>query len=181
VSAVIVRAARGGDGEVAPPTHDDDTRYPYAMYYSGEKFLAYADTPGDLLGVLIEGYAEMDDTEQLSARIRLAIDAQVATQAQIVTSEEFEAAFRALGTAEQDLVLAPRHKQPVVAFWDSLVPLVLVETGYAPYTDLDKPISGISDVADPPNLYFLRPQEEWEFLVSLDRAGFVRVLETADL
>jgi hypothetical protein len=189
VSVVVIRNSREAGEAPTSPVHEDGARFPYAMKFDGQKFTAYADTPEELIATLVPGYAELDAQNQQVARIRLAISVQTARQAQINADAQEGDEWDALTPEEQALLNGPRYEQPhgwgesdgMGDVWDSPVPLVLVETGYAPYTDFDRPISGIADVLDPPNIIWLRPVDEWEFLLSLDNAGFIDLFEATDL
>ena len=185
----MIRNSRAGDEAPVSPVHEDGTRYPYAMHFDGAKYIGFADSPTELLGLLIEGYEDLDPQEQQVARIRLAIGVQVAVQAQI-NAEADPDAWDALSEAEQALLNGPRFEQPhgwgdpegMGDVWESeSIPLVLVETGYAPYTDVDKPISGVADVLNPPNILWLRPVEEWEFLTSVANTGYIDLFEATDI
>lgn len=174
MSAVVVRNSRHGQAPPEPPRRTDGELYPYAMYFDGLERIAYADTLADLLDALVGGYGEGDGQERLVARIRLAIRAQVVTQACLNADVEPDV-WNALTDEQRAVLTGSRHEQPRVDFWDPEVVLVLVETGYAPYTDIDQPISGIADVQNPPNMLWLRPIDECEFLESLHEAGFIRL------
>ncbi|MGY1684430.1 hypothetical protein ACI8AK_02455 [Geodermatophilus sp. SYSU D00867] len=176
MSAVVMRNTRQAEAPPTPPLREDGSLHLYAMQFDDGERIAYADTPEDLLAALVPGYAERTDQQRLEARIRLAIRAQIAIQAGINADLTPEAA--AVLTAEEWAVLnGSRHEQPRVDFWDPDVPLVLVETGYAPYTDVDQPISGMADVQDPPNIIWLRPVDEREFLESLHRSAFINLMK----
>jgi hypothetical protein len=184
-----MRNTRQGENPVDPPVHDDGTLYPYSMYYDGSKRVAFADTPSDLLAVLIPGYAEMDsEQERVTARIMLATSAQVALQAQINAEIEPEA-WEALTETEKNVLTGPRFEQPhgwgedeMGDVWAPSIPLVLVQTGYAPIVaNRPQPISALGDVEDPDNIIWLRPADEWEFLSSLARAGWIGLYEATDL
>jgi hypothetical protein len=163
---VILRNSREGEDPPAPPTTQDGHLYPYCMYFDGAKYMAFAATPADLLAVLIPGYTDLEPQAQLEARIRLAIDAEV---------------WNGLTAKEREILASPRFEQPEIDFWNPPVTLVLVETGYAPYTERDQPVSGIADVANPPNISWLRPMDEWELLETLAEVGFIRLHEAVDL
>lgn len=189
MSTQVIRNSRAAEPAPVSPVHEDGTRYPYAMHFDGDKFIGYADTPTELLGILIEGYEELESQDAQVARIRLAISAQVAAQAQINADAMATGAWESLSESEQALLNGPRFEQPhgwgdpneMGDVWDSKIPLVLVETGYAPYGEVDKPISGIADVLNPPNIFWLRPVDEWEFLQSLHHTGFISVFEATDI
>lgn len=189
MSTEIIRNTRAAESAPLSPVHEDGTRYPYAMHFDGDKFIGYADTPGELLDILIDGYASLEPQDAQVARIRLAIAAQVAVQAQINADAMASGAWEALSEGEQALLNGPRFEQPhgwgdaegMGDVWESEIPLVLVETGYAPWGDVDKPISGIADVLNPPNIIWLRPVDEWEFLESLATTGFISLFEATDI
>lgn len=189
MSVVVLPNSRAAEAPVTPPVHEDGTRFPFQMHYRGEEEIAFADSPAELLGVLISGYEEMDPAEQQRARIRFAIHVQVVTQAQINAEAQAGDDWDALSEVEQAVLSGPRFEQPagwggddpMGDVWEAKVPLVLLDTGYAPYTDTDRPISGIADVANPPNMIWLRPVDEWEFLLSLAGAGYIRIFEATDL
>lgn len=180
MSAVIVRNSRSGDGPPEAPRTEDNSLFPYAMNYDGFKYIAFAEDPTDLLDVLITGYAEKDDEGKMEARIRLAHDAQVALQA-VINAETDPTVLAALTDEQRAAMEGPRFEQPRVDFWDPEVVLVLVDSGYAPYTEIDRPISGIADVENPPNMQWLRPIEEWEFLTSLAESGFIGLSQAVDI
>jgi hypothetical protein len=189
VTSVVIRNSREGEEAPVSPVHDDGSRYPYAMHFDGRKFIGFADSPTDLLALLINGYEDLDEQGKQVARIVLAVNAQVAVQAQINAEAMSAGSWDALSQVEKDILNGPRFEQPhgwgdvedMGDVWESDVPLVLVETGYAPYVEVDKPISGIADVLDPPNIYWLRPVYEWEFLESLARTGFIALSEASDI
>lgn len=188
LSSTVIRNSRAGDEAPLSPTHEDGTRYPFSIHFDGAKYIGYADTPEELLGLLIPGYLDLSPQEQQVARIRLAISVQVATQARI-NAEADPDAWDALSDAEKEVLQGSRLQQPrgwgdadgMGDVWDSEVVLVLVETGYAPYSEVDRPISGIADVVNPPNILWLRPVDDWDFLESLAAAGFIDLFEATDI
>lgn len=189
MSVEVIRNSRAGDEAPASPVHEDGTRYPYAMHFDGSKYIGYADSPTELLGLLIDGYADLDPQEQQVARIRLAIGVQVAVQAVINAEAMSSDAWDELSDEERAILNGPRFEQPhgwgdpegMGDVWDSEIALVLVSTGYSPYADADKPISGIADVLDPPNIIWLRPVDEFEFLTSIANTGHIDLYEASDI
>lgn len=186
----MIRNSRGGGEAPTSPVHEDGTRYPYAMHFDGGKYIGYADSPAELLGLLINGYADLDPQGQQEARIRLAIGVQTVVQAAINAEAMSSDAWEELSDEERAILNGPRYEQPhgwgdpegMGDVWESEdVPLVLVETGYAPYSDIDKPISGIADVLNPPNIYWLRPVDEFEFLTSIANTGHIDLYEATDI
>ena len=183
----LVQNTTAAEDAPQPPLKEDNTLYPYCMFYEGDQSIAYADTPEELLEFLIPGYLEKDETGRLESRILLAHAAQVRVQA-VIVAESPQDQLDALSDTEKNVLLGSRATQPhgwgegpMGDVWDSEIPLILVESAYAPYSDIDQPISGIADVIDPPNIIWLRTVDEWEFLVSLSRCGFVNLKTATDV
>ncbi len=147
------------------------------MIYDGLKYRAYADTATELCGLLIPGYAELeDDTEQAAARIHFAVGMQVQLQAAMASEADLEAC----SPAERELLLGPRHVPPAVASWEADVPPVLVDVFYEPLGELPRPAGRPRGGGEPDsNLIWLSPSDEVELLSSLHRAGLV-VLAVAE-
>ncbi|NAZ74281.1 hypothetical protein GTQ99_02410 [Kineococcus sp. T13] len=175
---MIDRLARGQVRPPRPLLRPDGSRFALAVSYGGNGWIAYGDVPADLLDALIPGYCGLDDQARLVARIRLAYRAAVAAQA-LVLAEADSKELRALRPRERAALLRPQHEAVRLECWSSPIPLVLVDTAYAPFTSVDRPISAVADVVDPPNMMWLRPQDEWELLESLARSGYVQGLYEA--
>lgn len=189
MGAQIVRNPRAAaEQEPEVPLHADGSRYPFRMVYDRGERIGYADTPVDLMDLLIPGYAALNEQDQAVARIRHAVRVQVALQAEINANVDPEE-WAALSDVERKVLNGPRFEQPIgwsedAEFgdvWESEIPLILVETGYEPWLARPKPVSGIADVINPPNIVWLRPQDEWEFLQSLSLAGDIVLQESTDL
>lgn len=173
---VFQRNVYVGEQQPQQPRHDDGSRYRFRMQYNGDKEIAYCGSADELLDVLIRGYQAQDEPAQLQSRIRLAIGVQVIEQAYInanVPADE----WNKLPDDDKGVLNGNRDEQPPVDEWMCEVPLVLVDTAYAPFSDVPRPISGIADVVNPPNLLWLRPAEPWEFLVSLVQVGYISLEE----
>lgn len=182
MSVVLMRNNVEGDGPVIAPTRDNGTGYAYCMYFNGMAEVAFADSYLDLLNVLIPGYSDFDEAERDYQRIRLAQSVAAQVQAEIIA--EVDPAD--VTEAEWATLTSPRSvSQPRADWWTSKVPLVVVETGYEPFTSVPRPASGLT--ADDPNadnLWFIRPAEEEDFLVSLHEVSYIRMMEnrhTGDL
>jgi len=156
----IVRNTRQGSDAPAAPQRDTGIGYTYELIAGDRR--VYADTPAELLDFLILGYAQMEsELDKLTARIRHALGTVVRVQAVLndmyseaaVTPQEFEA-LRSGGGAQVDT-------------WDCPVPLVLVESLYAPVTDVARPLPGAGSIL------WLQPEEEFEYLVTLHALGVV--------
>jgi len=178
MSAVVVQNNLESDGPVAPPLHANGAGYRYCMYFHGDLDVAFADDFEDLMGVLLDGYDEMSDEDQAYSRIRLAQSAAAQVQALILAEIDPEA----LSDEDYAVLAAPRGgPQPRADWWVCKVPLVVVETSYQPFTDVPRPASGLSSTADAPNLWWVRPAEDEDFLLSLHEIGYVRLMENVDL
>ena len=180
MATVLLRNNSEGDGTVTPPLHeDDDSGFQYCMYLPGNFDVAFADSYEDLLSILIPDYSNMKEEEQVYQRIMLAQNAATRVQAEVlmehdsseVTKEEWEA------------LNSPRSVvQPRADWWSCPIPLVVVETGYEPFTDIPRPASALSDGnAVSPNLWWIRPIEEEDFLISLHEVGYIAVMTNTDL
>jgi hypothetical protein len=166
-----------GDGPVIPPLHENGQAFAYCMYFNGNVDVAFADTLNDLLDALIPGYTSLNGADQDFQRIRLSQSVAAQVQAEILASLEPNQV-----TAEEYAVLsAPRGiSQPRADWWTCPVPLVVVETGYEPFTAIPRPASGLSDgLSAPDNLWFIRPSEEEDFLISLHEVGYIRLMENS--
>lgn len=169
---VLVRNVSVGDdlSALAVPTRPDGTFYRYEMICDGGWSRLYDDSVVGLMTHLVPGYTRYDDDQRLAARIRHAVDAQVALQARL--NVFFAATPR--NNQEQDVLNGPRHVQPNVSEWNCEVPLVLVDAFYEPYANAPRPVSGIADVAMPPNLWWLRPADgDLEYLRSLHETSVI--------
>ena len=176
MSAITARNARQSGGAPMPPLREDGSLHPLAMFYDGNALVAYGDSPAELLDVLIDGYRDLGEIGGLEARKRFAVDTQPVLQAVLHAAGERNGT--AISAEEEDILAGPRHVPPTVRLWSCEVPLVLVDVFYAPFTELPAPASTPHDVTDPDNLVWLRPSTEWDFLVSLDRAGVIQLQQS---
>ncbi|WP_159599117.1 hypothetical protein [Agromyces humi] len=141
---------------------DDGTPWPFALN-TGDRTV-YADTLTDLAAELIPGYAELPDSydgdvDAFIARVHAASMIANRSQAQLIAATEWfdlAAANEEVATA----LLAPRGQatNQYAGNWDGPVPLVLVSTDYAPYTDVPLPTGDVS---------FIDPTDEQTFIHSL--------------
>jgi hypothetical protein len=154
------------------PTRADGTFYRYEMICDNGWSRVYSDTLTDLLERLIPAYGQKDAQQRLTARIQHATDLQVGLQAQVNLSYDDSA----LTAEERELVSGPRHLQPQIESWDADFPLILVDAFYAPYSPLVVPVSGLSNVQNAPNLWWLKPAAgEFEYLQSLHDLAVVEL------
>lgn len=169
---------QNADDSLLAPVKENGKGYRYAMYYNGFTDAAFADTHEELLSVLVSGYVEKDEASKMDSRILLAQNVASQLQAEIITEVE----EGTISEEELNILTAPRGlTQPAVHFWNSTVPLVVVETSYAPYTEVPHPTSALSKgTMDAENLWWVRPVEEEDFLVSLHEVGYIRLLENSN-
>lgn len=164
------------DGPVTPPAHADGSTFRYCMYFHNGFDVAFADTYGELLQVLLPGYENLDEVGRAEQRILLGVAAANQVQAAVIA----EADLSAVSDEDYRTLTAPRIAPAVRAdWWSCPVPLVVVETAYEPWSDVPRPASALSDTQDAPNLWWIRPGDEEEFLLSLHDVGYVRLLEAA--
>jgi len=180
MATILLRNNLEGDGPVTPPVHEeDDLGYQYCMYLPGNIDVAFADSYVELLGVLIPGYAQMPEEEQIYQRIRLAQSAATRVQSEVLMDHDSSEVTK----EEWDALVSPRAiTQPRADWWSCPIPLVVVETGYEPFTDIPRPASALSDGnAVSPNLWWIRPIEEEDFLISLHEVGYIAVMTNTEL
>lgn len=156
------------------PTHADGSEWAHVLTLP-DGSVVYADTPGEALEELIDGYASsapVSDETRLAARIR---------HAQLVAPQAQDALIKAaaargdldprdpdeLGLLEvlradkaHGIHLADEQGRDVA--WEGSVPLVLVTTSYAPH-GVEAPVTG--------RVVWLDPSGEERYLASLDAAG----------
>lgn len=164
-----------------PPRHaEDDTAFLYCVYLPGGTDIVFTDSYTELLDVLIPNYSQMDEDQQIIKRAELARSVAVEIQTQILIDEEYEFLINSGVVSDEELktLKSPRDIEPPQAdWWKCQVPLVVVETDYEPFTDIPRPASALSDGnVVSPNLFWIRPVEEEDFVVSLYDAGFITIL-----
>jgi hypothetical protein len=150
----------------APPARPDGQPYPFEMIYADGSWRAYADTPAELLALLIEGYTDLEDDEaRLRERIRYAVDVSVPLQAGAAAEGDVGSC-----TEEQrDVLLGTRDVPPAVTEWSAPVPLVLVTSYYAPEGPQPRPVEAGGDIT------WLDPQTDESLLTSLHNATWISV------
>lgn len=173
---VVVANTMEAAAEITPPFKNGTDPYQFEMIFDDGKGRAYADDPDALLTVLIGGYGTMTEPARLAARLHLAVRTQTTLQAVIIDHVGLEG----VTPEEYAVLMASRATPPDVNVWTCEVPLVLVDSFYAPHGSLPVPISGKGDVDNPDNLLWLRPHDPFEFLVSLHEVGLVGLFAHAD-
>lgn len=177
MSATVVKNSFTGDEPILAPLKEDGNGYRYCMYFNGDADAAFADTYLELIEMLLPGYSSLEEEDQDVARIQFAQTAAASVQAMIlaeleedqVTPEEYEI-----------LSVSRQLPQPEVRFWKTDVPLVVVETSYTPYTEVPPPSSALGSTRDVPNIWWIRPTEEEDFLISLHEVGIIRLMENIE-
>lgn len=160
--------------ESAPeaPRRPDGRRYRFELAHSDGRTRTYGDEPAELLAALLPGYADPDRDAgaRTAQRVEHAVRIQTRTQAAL----NIEYGFGGCAEDKRDILLADRSVPPEVVLWAALVPLVLVDAHYAPCADRRRPAAEAPGV-----LIWLRPSDEWQYLVSLAEIGAV-MLSRAD-
>jgi hypothetical protein len=155
---------REGSRLPAPPVGPDGQPYPFEMIYADGSWRAYADTPAELLALLIEGYSDLeDDAARLRERIRYAVDVSVPLQAEAAA----EGDVGGCSVEQRAVLLGARDVPPAVAEWSAPVPLVLVTSYYAPDGPQQRPAEAGGDIT------WLDPQTDESLLTSLHNARWI--------
>jgi hypothetical protein len=177
MSAVVIPNSTEVDQPPPAPTHPDGHPYRFELIYAGGRLRGYADQPAALVEALSgqPGYPELDDPARYGVRLRAAVDAQVRLQAELNETHGLEGCT----PEEAEVLTGARDVPPQLTEWSSGVPLVLVDGFYEPEGDLPRPTSTVADVADPPNLVWLRTSSDLELLESLHQAGYLQLHETS--
>ena len=166
MTVTTIANPRAGTRVPEPPAGPGGQPFPYEMIYAEGSWRAYAATPGDLLGLLIAGYAGLQDDEaRLRERIRYAVDVSVPMQAEAVAEGDVSGCT----PGELAVLLGARDVPPAVAEWSAPVPLVLVTSFYAPDGPLPRPAEAGGAIT------WLNPATEESLLVSLHDAGWISV------
>jgi hypothetical protein len=175
----------------APAVHEDDgTNFPWRMFFDENQRIVDADTLAECLDYLIVGYSVLNDEEKAAAREELAGRVQQLARATIVSSITPEQAekladweWNLLNFGDNNLqnpygwgdgtgVIGEADEEKIDE-WNSIHPLVLVDTKYKPFTEIFPPLSGEGDYEEVKNIIWLRPNDELGFLRSLSRIGYI--------
>lgn len=126
---------------------------------------AESDSLTELTGALISGYNVEDEKVALEQRYSAAVSLVNARQAEVAVEaaeageaidDYTEEQLTALFTTRDEVITVPGDT------WESAIPLLLIATDYAPYTDRVKPVG---------NVKFVDPLNERTFLGSLSDIG----------
>ena len=158
-----------------PPPHE--SVWPFLMAHGDQ--ITWADTRSELVAALIDGYDEIADspdgvTEATWARYRQTMAVTADVQASILADATDKGAFdpeQLAATPEGETILTALMVERTVPFtelveWTFEVPLVLIESDYAPFTDRARPDGRI---------IWIDPSDERRYLESLERVQRVRV------
>ena len=164
------------------PVREDGSSWPFALLIGEET--VYADTLTELVAHIIPGYADFagdEDGHVLAFLARVDLAAGVASQAQAVVLAEATKSGEFIAEEESEDVLTILLSQrgsslidgsPFGNRWDHPVPLVLVSTDFAPFSEHEL-IDG--------NVQYFNPGDERVFLESLQAFGFVGLFVNAAL
>jgi hypothetical protein len=171
---VTVDSPPAGTGPEPPP---HESLWPFLMAHGDQ--ITWADTRSELVAVLIDGYDEIADTpdgvtEATWARYRQAVAVAADVQASILADATDKGTFdpeMLAATPEGETILNALMVERTVPLtevseWTFEVPLVLVDTDYAPFTERARPDGRI---------IWIDPSDEARYLDSLERVGRVRV------
>jgi hypothetical protein len=158
-----------GDAPPEPPARDDGRPYQYELV--ADDWRGYADTFGELAGLLIDGYGDLAEDGRPVARLRYAADVQAPLQAAVNAAGN----LGACSPADRAVLLGSRDKPPAVASWQAPVPLVLVSAFYQPAGPLPRP-----QASGGGQLLWIDPSTDEALLVSLHEAGWITVNARAD-
>ena len=156
--------------EVLPglPVHPDGGQWSYAIAHDGEH-VTFADTAGDLIEVLIDGYGQLGDTDEEHDQALLARYQHLLLLAGHYQAEANDTAMAdgLLDDADEDTLTAlysDRSEPYTGGEWTGPT-LILIATDYAPYTDLPTPQGA--------QVVLLDPARETSYLAALHRLGFI--------
>ncbi|MGK3708581.1 hypothetical protein [Arthrobacter sp. IK3] len=159
------------------PVREDGTAYPFSM--ATQSAAVFADTRTDLVSYLVDGYEELPaDTEGDDTAMWLRYKASVALanlHQQVLAADATNAGTFDPSVETEDTLTTiftdRSEKIDEIASWDREFPLVLVASGYAPYTTTPRP-SG--------NVQWLDPYTEKTFLESVQTIGLAEVFAAED-
>lgn len=174
MSTFIMKNHQEGEEPIIPPAREDGGSYGYCMFYNNFEEVAFADTPEELVNILIPGYSKSTEEDKDFLKIRLAQTLAAKTQAEILSDVNPE------NFTEEDWNILTLPKTTAIKqtlIWKNKTPLILVQTSYSPYTAFNPPASTMGQGYNIPNLWWVRPQEEEDFLISLHEIGEIRIMK----
>ena len=171
---VTVDSPPAGTGPEPPP---HESVWPFLMAHGDQ--ITWADTRSELVGALIDGYDEIPDTPDgvtaaTWARYRQSVAVAADVQASILADATDKGAFdpeQLAATPEGEAILNALMVERTVPLteireWTFEVPVVLIESDYAPFTERPRPEGRI---------IWIDPSDEARYLDSLERVRRVRV------
>lgn len=153
--------------------------YAYCVVLPSNTALLYVDSFQDILYHLLPEYeVEKDETERTVQRILYAEVVASTIQERILQLAD----LRGLSEENKQILNAPKTgpNAPAPIFWKPSIPLIAIETSYLPYTDIQRPAS-INDGVKGNNVWWIRPGNEKQFVMSLHEVGHIRILKNNDL
>jgi hypothetical protein len=176
MAVTIMRNDASADEPLIAPKKENGAGYRYCMYFNGDVDIAFADTLDEILDTLIPGYSTLTEEDQDVARIQFAQNAASTVQASILAELE----DGDVSQEEYDILAAPRQlPQPTVKFWESQVPLIVVDTSYQPFTEVPMPSSALGSTIEDSNVWIISPMDSEVFLMNLHEIGFIRLMESS--
>ncbi len=179
---VTTHSADEADTLTAPP-HEGGDPWPFVLLHDDAK-TTYADTATELVGVLIPGYdtipaetggdtpaSDADHDKALWMRYGQAVNTATVLQESHLAAAVTNGDFDPVAASEDTLTTMLGGKTTVFtgAEWaEQAVPLYLIATDYAPFTDVARPAG---------NVVYLDPSTETAHLISLHEAGLVSFLQ----
>lgn len=156
---------------MSTPTTDGRAEQVLTYRMEHEGHVTEAGTLTELVSALIGGYADLPRTAEgdelaLLARWKQSVTSANLVQA-VVTGSAVENGAFDVSTADENIltVLFADRIDPVeIEEWDEAMPLVLLSTSYAPFTDRTPPIG---------NVRWINPHTELTYLASLDAVGVI--------
>jgi len=145
-----------------------DQKAPFALLDNATSEVTYADSVSDLVDQMLDGHQEAS-----SDRDRLLLRADALAAAAARATAAMLADLGVTGLSEDALtVLMHDRRGDAVQFsaWASDLPLLLLATSYAPYTDTPAPEGDA--------IVWLNPATERTFLDSLQSLGLVELFVT---
>lgn len=147
-------------------------RYPFA-FLTFEPVMICASTRTGIIEGIIDGYeqltADAEDNDPWLT-LRFLTLARIAGNIQAViladATEKHPELVASLSEDEMTVLLHPRDEAaPVFEEWPiAEIPLILMETSYAPYTEFPRPKGA--------NILWVNPHTEGQFIESLEALGF---------
>lgn len=174
-----ITAAADAEQELLVPAHPTDGEWTHVLQHADGE-VTFADSATDLVGVLIPGYDDIGhDAAGNDAALLSRYDAMLAVAAtaqQSFNEQAISAGTLDVDSAAEDVLTTlfcdksvpfiglPGPNGSLLHAWEDEVPLVLIVTDYAPFTDTPRPTGRI---------VWLDPSLETSYLESLAALGAV--------